>query len=349
MNKPKYFINSFYFLHELFVKHLGGFFEFTYTPPFHKPLETPLPARIFVLRNYIFLKTVYALGKIKHFNVVHLNRAEGFLCFKKYPRQISIFEIHGFDVGVRGKDYLKDLRTPWKVWLGTALDKLIERRVIKKIQEPNILYVSTPDLVKPIEEWCGRKPMWLPNPVDTGLFNPSGPVKKLQGSPAILLAARLHGDKKPEVAFAIFEKHILPKYPNAVLHLLTTGELVNYYKLKTENSPHFSWLPYMDKPTLASVIRGADLVFGDFSIGALSLLPMQTMLCKKPIVSLDNYEIIKKSVGELPDYALRMLNDADFRTKEIEEKYNYVMQTHSPEGVCKIHMKNLEPFLEKAK
>jgi glycosyltransferase involved in cell wall biosynthesis len=305
-----------------------------------------LPARIFVLRNYIFLKTFYLLGKMKKFDVVQLNRAEAFLLFKKYPNQASIFEIHGFDVGVRGKDYLKDLHTPWKVWLGTALDKLIEKRVIKKIQEPNILYVSTPDLVNPIEEWCGRKPTWLPNPIDTEQFTPEGPVKKLQGSPAVLLAARLHGDKKPEVAFEIFEKHILPKYPNAVLHLLTTGELVNYYKLKTENSPRFSWLPFMDKPTLASVIRGADLVFGDFSIGALSLLPMQVMLSKKPIVTLDHYEIIKTPVEKLPELALKLLSDEQFRKETVEKNYQYVVNVHSPASVCKTHMENLRPFIK---
>lgn len=348
MKQTKYLINSFYFLHELFAKYLSDFFDFTYTPPFHKPLETPLPARIFVLKNYIFLKTSYFLGRIKHFDIVHLNRAEGFLCFKKYPNQVSIFEIHGFDIGVRGKDYLKDLHTPWKVWLGKTIDKLIEKRVIKKIQEPDILYVSTPDLVEPIEEWCGRKPLWLPNPVDTTLFTTAGEIKKLEGEPAVLLAARLHGDKKPEVAFEIFEKHILPQYPNAVLHLLTTGELVEHYKQKTENSPHFSWLPYMDKPTLASVIRGADLVFGDFSIGALSLLPMQVMLCKKPIVTLDKYEVVKKSIEELPSYTLKLLAESDFREQEVNEKYAYVMRTHSPEGVCKIHLKNLEPFLQKS-
>jgi glycosyltransferase involved in cell wall biosynthesis len=348
MNRKKYFINSFYYLYELFVKHLNDRFDFTYTPPFHKPLETPLPARIFVLRNFIFLKTFYLLGKMKKFDIVQLNRAEGFLNFKKYTNQVSIFEIHGFDVGVRGGDYLKDLHTPWKVWLGTIIDRLIEKKVIKKIQEPDILYVSTPDLVEPIEQWSGRRPTWLPNPIDTSLFTADGPVKKLEGNPAILLAARLHGDKKPEVAFEIFEKHILPKHPNAVLHLLTTGELVPHYKLKIENCKfpqNFAWLPYMDKPTLASVIRGADLVFGDFSIGALSMLPMQVMLCKKPIITLDKYELIKEPVENLPALTLKLLEDDSFKQNYVQRNYEYVKNTHSPEAICQKHLANIEAAL----
>jgi glycosyltransferase involved in cell wall biosynthesis len=294
----------------------------------------------------LVLKKLYWSGAIKLYEIIHFNHAESFLLFKKIPGQLAIFEINGFDVGVCGKEYLKDLHTVWKKKLGALLDALITKKIVANIQKADVFYVSTPDLVKPIEAWCGRTPTWLPNPVDTAQFTPDGPIKKLAGNPACFLAARLHGDKKPEVAFEIFEKHILPKYPNAVLHLLTTGELVNYYKLKTENSPRFSWLPFMDKPTLASVIRGADLVFGDFSIGALSLLPMQVMLSKKPIVTLDHYEIIKTPVEKLPELALKLLSDEQFRKETVEKNYQYVVNAHSPASVCKTHMENLRPFIK---
>jgi hypothetical protein len=153
--KKSYLINSFYFQLQLFKTHLSDVFDFTFTPP---GFEKPERAISYVWKNYRHLKKMYKSGDVKKFDVVQLNRAKAFLLFKKYPNQASIFEIHGFDVGVRGKDYLKDLHTPWKVWLGTALDKLIEKRVIKKIQEPNILYISTPNLVNPIKKWYNHKP-----------------------------------------------------------------------------------------------------------------------------------------------------------------------------------------------
>ncbi len=341
--KKSYLINSFYFQYQLFKAHLSEAFDFTYTPD---GFEKPERALSYVWRNYRLIKQMYAKGEVQKFDIVHFNRAEAFLQFKKQPKQISVFEIHGFDVGVRGKDYLKDLHTPWKVWLGSLLDRLIEKKVVAKVQEPDILYVSTPDLVEPIKQWCGREPKWLPNPIDTAQFTPEGPVKKLEGSPAILLAARLHGDKKPEVAFDIFKNQILPKYPNAVLHLLETGELVDFYKRSTLHDPRYNFLPYMDKPTLASVIRGADLVFGDFSIGALSMLPMQVMLCKKPIITLDNYEVIKTPIDKLPELTLHLLGDENFRNETIEKNYQYVLQTHSPIAVCEMHHKNLLEFLK---
>lgn len=343
--RKSYLINCFYFLLPLFKKHLAEHFDFTFTPGFQPITGVPMAARWFVPRNMFVLKKLYWSGAIKKYDIAHFNHAESFLLFKKIPGQISVFEIHGFDVGVCGHEYLKDLHIAWKKKLGALLDKLITKKIARNIQKADLFYVSTPDLVKPIEEWCGRTPTWLPNPVDTEQFTPQGPVTKLVGSPAILLAARLHGDKKPEVAFEIFEKHILPKYPNAVLHLLTTGELVDHYKQATSNSQHYSWLPFMDKPTLASVIRGADLVFGDFSIGALSLLPMQVMLCKRPIVSLDNYEILKTPIKEMPSLALRLLQDKDFAAEYAQRNFEYVMTTHAPEAVCKTHYENLKPFL----
>lgn len=337
-----YLINSFYFQYSLFKAHLGEHFDFTFTPPLTQSNERALT---YVWRNWRLLKKMYASGQMKKFDVVHFNRAEGYLAFEKYPSQISIFEIHGFDVGVRGKDYLKDLHTPWKVWLGSLIDKRIEKKIIEQLQKPDILYVSTPDLVEPIRQWCGRTPQWLPNPIDTKQFTPDGPVKKLEGSPAVLLAARLHGDKKPEVAFNIFKTTILPKYPNAVLHLLSTGELVDKYKNETAHDPHYAWLPYMDKATLASVIRGTDLVFGDFSIGALSMLPMQVMLCKKPIVTLDNYEVVKTPVEKMPELTLRLLADENFKNQTIEKNYSHVIKTHSPDVICKTHLQNLKKYM----
>jgi glycosyltransferase involved in cell wall biosynthesis len=344
MQRKSYFINSFYFLKPLFEAHLSDYFNFSYTPSFQK-LVKPTPARFFIPRNYLQLKRLYLTGQVAKYDIIHFNRPESFLAFKKYPGQLSIFEIHGFDVGVMGQRYLRDLHTPWKVWLGTFLDRLIEKKIIKKLQLPDLLYVSTPDLVEPIAQWCGRKPQWLPNPVDTEQFTPEGPVKKLDGSPAVFLAARLHGDKKPEVAFDIFKNDILPKYPHAVLHLLETGELVEKYKKETAGNPHYHWLPYMTKPELASVIRGADLVFGDFSIGALSLLPMQVMLSKRPLVTLDNYETVKTPIEGLPALALRLLSDEQFRKETVEKNYRYVMDVHAPKSVCETHLANLKQFL----
>ncbi|MBU4217090.1 glycosyltransferase [Candidatus Parcubacteria bacterium] len=339
--KIKYMINSFFFQKQLFERYLDKEFDFDFTP---RVTNVRLPAFLYVPLNMATIWFYYFFGKMKNYGIIHLNRAEAFLLFKKIPGQISIFEIHGFDIGVCGELYLKDLHSPTKQRLGLFLDKLIENKIKKNIQLADIFYCSTPDLVEPITKWCGRKPTWLPNPIDTSLFVPEGGVIKLEGEPACFLAARLHGDKKPEVAIDIFENTIKKHFSKATLHLIASGELTDLYKRKLNDSKTYFWHGYMSKEELAAKLRGADLVFGDFSIGALSLLPMQVMALRRPLVSFDNYETLKTSVAEMPGLAIKLLTDDKFKNDIVEKNYQYILNNHDSESVAKIHYNNLLNF-----
>ncbi len=339
--KPRYYINSFRFQYDLFSRRLGNRYDFFFSPPY---FTERLSAWKYILLNVRQLMRERWRGEWAAFDVVHLNRPEAAPIFKRRrENQTVVVEIHGFDVGLMGRYYLKDIHNPVKVALGYLATWLAEPFVRRSIRtKADLIYVSTPDLVEPFSAWLGRKVEWLPNPIDADTFTPQGPVKKLSGQPSILLASRLHGDKKPEVAFDIFKNVILPKYPNAVMHLLSTGELVEKYRAETAGDKRFEWLPYMDKPTLVSVIRGADLVFGDFSIGALSMLPLQVMFSGRPIVTLDRYEVVKKDLDELGELALKLLSDAAFRDNYIKKTGEHARNFHSPESVARIHQENLE-------
>lgn len=340
--KIKYLINSFFFQKQLFEKHLSEHFDFDFFPPF---VNTRLRAAFYVPLNIFCLCWYYLSGKIKKYRVVHFNRAEAFLLFRKFPGQISIFEVHGFDVGVKGEAYLADLHSGFKKRIGRLIDRLIEGRIKKNIAQVDLFYCSTPDLVEPIEQWCGRKPIWLPNPIDMAMFKPDGETIKLPGKPACFLAARLHGDKKPEVAIEIFRNHIKPRFKEATLHLIDTGELASHYKKVLDDKETFFWHGYMGKEELAAKLRGADLVFGDFSIGALSLLPMQIMALKKPIVTLDRYEAVKVEPAGLSSLALDLLEKPGFREEFVRKNFDYLIEHHSGEAVARRHLQNLSNLL----
>lgn len=334
----KYLIDCFRFLKNTFEPFIAGEYEIELLPDDMHTRHTTE----FAWKNFWRVRKLYRSGFMRDYAVVHFNRAESFFQFKKIPGQVSIFEIHGFDVGILGEKYLNDLHTPWKRILGKMIDALITERIKQNIQKADIFYVSTPDLVEPIGAWCGRTPLWLPNAIDFSLFTPDGEKETLAGTPACFLAARLHGDKKPEVAFSLFKEHILPAYPDAVLHLIDTGELTATYKKELGTDPHYNWLGYMDKPTLARVIRGADLVFGDFSIGALSLLPMQVMAAERPIVSLDNHELLKVPVTDMPAYTLRLLQDKSFRADTVKKNAAYIRECHNAQNITKTHFGRIE-------
>lgn len=337
--KLKYLINSFYFQKRLFENYLSDYFEFYFSPGLE---NKRLRAIWYVSYNILAIKLAYWCGRIKTCDIVHFNRAEAFWLWHKIPGQVSIFEVHGFDIGVKGESYLKDLHSPLKRKLGLWLDHILEKRIKNNIQAVDIFYCSTPDLVAPIKDWCGREPLWLPNPIDINQFRPNGEKTDLIGKPACFLAARLHGDKKPEVAIEIFQKYIKPQFPEASLHLIATGELSDKYRQELSDVNTYFWHGYMNKDELASKLRGADLIFGDFSIGALSLLPMQAMALKKPIVTLDKYEIIKCEISELPELAIKILTDKNFAAQQAENNYQYITNTHHGQAVAKIHYDNLK-------
>lgn len=336
--KKKYLINSFLFQKSLFEKHLGELYDFDFIPPF---VNKPMRGAFYVVLNFFYTLYVTVIGRVKKYDVVHINRPEAILLYKSSKAQVSIFEVHGFDVGILAGNYLKDLKSPIKIFFGNIIDRLISPIVKRKAREVDLFYCSTPDLVLPLAEWSGRKPLWLPNPIDLEHFSDSIIAAKLEGSPACFLASRLHGDKKPEIAIDIFINVIKPKYPKATLHLIASGELVNHYRSKLTDPKTFFWHEYMDKDTLAAVIKGSDLVFGDFSIGALSLLPMQVMAMKRPIVTLDKYEVVKNNIADLPQIALKLLDDEKYRNEIIERNYQYIVAVHSPEAVCRRHVENI--------
>lgn len=341
--KPTYHINSFFFQKQLFERYLSDRFDFSFSPPAY---ERPLPAWLYVPFNFLYLIYLALSGRLAKQDVVQYNRAESYLFARRWkPGQVSVCEVHGFDVGVVGQRYLQDIRSTWKRAVGGWLDRLLEPFIQERLRACDLLYVSTPDLIEPISTWLGRTPAWLPNPIDTEQFSPAGERVTLRGSPAVLFASRLHGDKKPEIGFRLFRDVILPKYPEAILYLISSGELVEQYRAETAGDSRFVWLPYMDKPTLAATIRGAALAFGDFSIGALSMLPLQVMLCKTPIVTLDRYEVVKREVEELPELTLQLLSDQPFRTEYVERCYRHALDCHSPEAVCRSHLENLGPLL----
>lgn len=338
MNTLRYHLNSFYFQKMLFEQHLKSYFDFSFSPSY---FESRLPAWKYVPLNILRLTKLFATDEHKKYDVLQLNRPEAFWMFKPAKKQISVFEAHGYDVGIWAERYLVDIKSVWKKKVGAVLDAAISPRIKKNINVADIWYCSTPDLVDPLEEWAGRRPEWLPNPIDVDFFTPEGPVAKLQGSPACFLAARLHGDKKPEVAIKIFQEVIKPRYKDAALHFISSGELVERYKRELSDSKTYIWHPYMTKDELAAKLRGADLTFGDFSIGALSMLPLQVMALKKPIVTLDAYEIIKKPLESLAEFSLDLLEKPEIKQQWIERNFNHVHEKHAPRSIALHHLANL--------
>lgn len=343
MKKYKYFMNWFQFQYLIFNKYLGKYFDIDLIYP---SIGKHMSWRKYIPKNFFLMRKMYKKWEIQKYDIVHFNNTENFLNFKKIPWQISIAESHGFDFWVNYSRFLKDEKNIIKKIIGSCIDILIGWKIRKKIQEFDIYYCSTPDMLKPLQK-IRKDVKWLPNPINTDIFKPKGKIIKLEWNPACFFPTRLHWDKKPEYAIEIFQKYIKPNYPEATLHLLNQWFEVDQYKRILDDEKTYFWHDFMDKETLASKIRWSDFCFWDFSIWWLSLMPMQIMACKKPIITYDMHELIKVKREDLLDLTQKLFENPDFKEKYIQRNYDYIIKNHSEESICKMHLENIQPFLEK--
>jgi len=342
-NKLSYFMNWFWFQYDFLNRHLSNIFNFDIKYP---NIKTYTPWWKYIPLNFLLLRKLYKKKEIQKYNIVHFNNTENFLNFKKLDKQISIAESHWFDFWVNYKWLVKDEKNIFKYIIWNIINFLIWWKIRKKIQEFDIYYCSTPDMLEPLKENVRKDVRWLPNPINIEIFKPKWNIIELEWNPACFFPTRLHWDKKPEYAIDIFKNYIKPNFPEATLHLLNQWfEVWKYKKELSDNSTYF-WHDFMDKETLAWKIRGSDLCFGDFSIWGLSLMPMQIMASKKPIITYDTHEIVKINRDKLLDLTKNILEDKKFRDDYIEKNYNYILQYHTEESISKIHLENLKPFLK---
>ncbi|GAB0174355.1 MAG: hypothetical protein HHAS10_02340 [Candidatus Altimarinota bacterium] len=333
-------MNGFEFQYLFFQRQLKEIFDITLKTPHTKKYNTGTK---YIPANMLMMYKLYRTKEIQKYDIVQFNNTENFLFFEKSLSQISIAESHGFDFGVNYDRYLEDEKNPVLKCIGWITDKVIGWKIRKKIQDFDLYYCSTPDMLDPLKK-IRPDVKWLPNPINTELFTPEGKIIKLEGNPACFFPTRLHGDKKPEYAIRIFQDYIKPKYPEATLHLLNQGIDVERYKKELSDEQTYFWHDFMDKETLAAKIRGSDLCFGDFSIGGLSLMPMQIMACRKPIVTYDMHELIKVERDDLLDLTKNILENPKFRSTYIERNYQYILDMHSEASIAKMHLKNILPI-----
>ena len=59
------------------------------------------------------------------------------------------------------------------------------------------------------------------------------------------------------------------------------------------------------------------------------------------------HELIKVPREELLNLTQKLFEDKKFCKEYVEKNYKYILEVHSEEAVCKQHLENLKPFLEK--
>lgn len=343
MRKIKYLMNGFQFQYLIFQHWLEKYLDIDLRYP---EIQKHLRGYVYIPKNFFLMWNMYRNWEIKNYDIVHFNNTENFLLFQPTDNQISIAESHGFDFWVNYSRYLRDEKNMLLKIIWWTVDKMIGYFIRKKIRQFDLYYCSTPDMLDPLRK-IRSDVIWLPNPVNTTIFKPEWEVIRLIWNPACFFPTRLHWDKKPEYAIRIFQDYIKKNFPEATLHLLNQWFEVEKYKNELSDPETYFWHDFMDKETLAAKIRGSDLCFWDFSIGGLSLMPMQIMACRKPIVTYDMYELIKVNHEDLFNLTKQIFEDPVFTKEYTDRNYRYIQEVHSEEAICRMHLENLRPFIEK--
>jgi len=335
--KDKYLLCGFKFLLPSMKKYLN-MYEIDYLFP------TP--------RFYDFITNYFLLRKnkerMKEYDVIHVNNWENFVNMEKRDGQVLIAETHGKHPGFDTHGTIISLSSNTKKNITLLLDRMKGHDIVDGIRKADIYYVSTPDLL-PQAKKIRKDAQWLPNPVDVEFFETDCEKIRLAGDPVIFLPSRIHGLKNPLFALGLF-KSIKKIYPGAVLHLIkyprASSKLLKEFKEGCVEKDSYVWHDYMTIERLKQIYKSSDLVLGQFNndIACLSLVELNVMASKVPIVTYDPHEIIKVDIPDILNYAFSMLSSDKFRNENIIKNYLYVKDVHCERKVMKLHQENLNRY-----
>ncbi len=191
------------------------------------------------------------------YDIVHIHFAYlGWLgILGRYP---YFLHCHGSDV----RRDLKDWRRRW----------FIE----KSLQRAKKVFFATPDLadiVLPIRPDA----IFLPNPVNTTQF--SSEPNPVGSPPKILLGSAFFPIKGIEMAMQGLQT-VVQCYPQVEITAFASGPEYSRY----QNSPGFRFIPPVAHEAMAALYHAHHLVVGQFSIGSLGMVELESMACGRPII-----------------------------------------------------------------
>jgi hypothetical protein len=341
--KKRYLMNGFQHMYDA-ISRVDSIYDYKFV--------FPKGSKYDYITNYLMFRKM----DLSKYDIIHINTWENILQYnptKKYPGQITIAEAHGFFVGLNFNATLRELPIKKRV-LNTINKWIFSRKMRKRLKQFDIFYVSTPNMLEHAKK-IRSDALWLPNPINTDVFNPKGPKVKLEGNPAVFLPTRLHAFKNPLFGINIFEK-IKSKYPEAKLHMINYGQgadpLFNTFK-KLVNEKDVIYHDRMSKIDLAKHYRSADLVLGQFNpvYANFSMVELEAILCGAPIVTLEKYEIRNEfsSLENLEKLAFKILKDKKFTKHFVKRNIDYVLKVHSEKAVAELNNKNIEKVKKKLK
>ena len=226
----------------------------------------PLPIKLAMLPGRIFnLRHIVGNLKPAYFDLVHIHWASyGLIGLVSHIP--FIIECHGSDVRYR-------LKNPFFRLLLTAI-----------LRRAAAVICITPDLF-PVVQSIRSDAIFFPGSIDTDRFMPcEGERPRLW---TILLFASLDPIKGCEIATQGITQFV-QRHPEVRVKLVDWGPEKEKYKQRY--GERFEFVHPVTPELVQHLIWSADVVVGQFLLGALGLSELQAMSCAKPVIASFRYE-----------------------------------------------------------
>lgn len=191
------------------------------------------------------------------YDIVHIHFA--------YLGWLGILGRYPYFLHCHGSDIRRDLKDWRRRWF-----------IEKSVQRANKVFFATPDLADLIYP-LRPDAIFLPNPVNTDQFHPTSALTQTQ--PKILLGSAFYAIKGIKLAMAGLQT-ALQQYPEINVTAFASGPEFPFY----QNSLGFHFIAPIPHDKMAALYQVHDLIIGQFKIGSLGMVELESMACAKPVI-----------------------------------------------------------------
>ncbi len=228
-----------------------------------------------------------------------------------------------------------------------SLKGILLKRAYKKAKA--VLYTQ-PDHYPLLSKLNIKNGIFIPAPWDVDFFKPEQKQNNPYDNKFVIfhpsnLEWRLKGN---DILLKGFSKFILD-YPNSILLIAQNGidrERTDKLIHELEISKNVKFIGPLSKEKMLYYYNLCDVVADQFILGSMGAVSLEAMLCEKPLLSFIEKSLHEQLYLKLPPVViasnpneiytqLKILTNANLRTKLGTEGRKWVLANHSPQIVCK--------------
>jgi glycosyltransferase involved in cell wall biosynthesis len=196
-----------------------------------------------------------------------------------------------------------------------------------------VLY-ATPDLASDVGRFR-QDAVFLPNPIDSAAFMPSGAATH-----DVLMATSLHPVKGARTAIEALAQ-LLERRPATTITVIASGPLLDLARSRLGDRARF--IVPVDHARMPDLIRDHRVALGQFELGILSQLELESLACGVPVVTAFDYpEVyedqppiqIARDPAEIAGRLADLLDDDERRSASSHAGRAWVVANHDLDRVA---------------